>query len=251
MSLQDFRGMIQDVASRKGWDAALLAAQAWAESGWDPAVIYGPRVSSAGAKGMMQFMDKTWAAFGHGRSVWDPLAALEGAVEYLRHIQAVLGSGLASPLELTLASYNWGEGNVQKLIRGTGRTDWAYLVTVPHPTKPGLLWVPDETRKYVAKILDKARGYAAIFGGTAAPAPPLPEAPAPEITAPDGGLPELPGFPDLQPLPDVSLEPLTTSGDGLDGEAPDTESGWTSYAAIAAIILGGVVALVVLRRFAA
>lgn len=238
--------MIQDVASRTGWDAALLAAQAWTESRFNPRAV-----SPMGAKGIMQFMDKTWEAFGRGRSVWDPLASFEAAVDYLRHIQRVLGPGLASPLELTLASYNWGEGNVQKLIRGTGRTDWAYLVTVPHPTKPGRLWIPDETRAYVSKILEKAREFAPYFGGSSAPAPIPSEAQAIETPAPDGGLPELPGFPDLQPLPEAALDPMATSGDGAEALGSDSEGGWTSYAAAAALILAGAVALVLLRRMAA
>lgn len=153
MSFRDFQPLIQAVAERSGWDPALLAAQAWAESGFNPLAV-----SMAGARGLMQFMPRTWQEWGGGRSITDPEASLESAVDYLRWISGYLGEGLASPTELALAAYNWGPGNVRNLIGRTGRTDWAYLQAM----------VPAETRNYVNKILSKVPSYREAFQAPAA-----------------------------------------------------------------------------------
>jgi cell wall-associated NlpC family hydrolase len=89
-------------AERHGLDPVLLAAVARAESGFDPAAV-----SPAGARGLMQIMPAT--ARGLGVDPMDPVQAIDGAARYLSEQLTRFGS-----VELALAAYNAGPGNVQR-----------------------------------------------------------------------------------------------------------------------------------------
>jgi hypothetical protein len=98
-------------------DPRLLWTVAWLESGFQPHVI-----SSAGARGMMQFMPATARRYGL-RDPFDPAQAMDAAARYLRDLQEMFGRRL----DLILAGYNAGEGAVKafssgrKLILSDGR----------------------------------------------------------------------------------------------------------------------------------
>ncbi len=146
MTFAVLKPLIQSIASAHGYDAALLAAQASAESGFNPEAV-----SGAGAKGLMQFMDATWSEWGHG-SPFDPSASLDAGVRYMKNLIARYANA-AEPVSLALAAYNAGMGTVDKAIARTGRTDWAGVESA----------LPAETRAYVPKILDRAALYKAAF----------------------------------------------------------------------------------------
>ena len=146
MTFAVLKPLIQSIASAHGYDAALLAAQASAESGFNPEAV-----SGAGAKGLMQFMDATWAEWGQG-SPFDPSASLDAGVRYMKSLLARYANA-AEPVSLALAAYNAGMGTVDKAIKATGRTDWAGVEAA----------LPAETRAYVPKILDRATLYKAAF----------------------------------------------------------------------------------------
>jgi soluble lytic murein transglycosylase-like protein len=147
MTFLDLKPIIQSIASAHGYDAALLAAQASTESGFNPNAI-----SGAGAKGVMQFMDATWAEWGLGKSPFDAAASLDAGVRYMKSLLARYANA-AEPVSLALAAYNAGMGTVDKAIKATGRTDWAGVESA----------LPAETRAYVPKILDRAALYKAAF----------------------------------------------------------------------------------------
>ena len=151
MSFSDFKALIQDAAGRYGYDAALLASQIAAESAFNPTAR-----SSVGAMGLMQFMPATWADWGNGKDPDDPIANVDAGVRYMKWILSQL-QGTASQQELALAAYNWGIGNVKKLMARQGRTDWAAL-------RP---YVPDETRAYVDKIMGNASTFRTAVGAIA------------------------------------------------------------------------------------
>lgn len=96
-----YRELFERAATASGVDAALLAAVAKVESGFDPRAV-----SRAGAQGLMQFMPGTSAQM--GVDPWDPASAIAGAARYLDQGLDRFGS-----VELALAAYNAGPVAVQ------------------------------------------------------------------------------------------------------------------------------------------
>lgn len=121
---RSYQPMFAAAGARWDVDPALLAAVAQTESGFDPQAV-----SSAGARGLMQFMPAT--AAGMGVDPWDPASAIDGAARYLRTSLDQFGS-----VELAIASYNAGRGAVSR-----------YDGIPPYP----------ETQHYVQKVLDAWR----------------------------------------------------------------------------------------------
>ena len=93
--------VLESAASAHGVPAALLAAVAKQESGFNPSAV-----SSAGAEGLMQLMPST--AAGLGVDAFDPTQAVNGAARLLgSYLQQYGGS-----VPLALAAYNAGPGAV-------------------------------------------------------------------------------------------------------------------------------------------
>jgi len=90
-----------------GISARLLAAQARQESNFDPKAV-GPMTQWGTAKGMSQFIDTTWAQWGHG-SPFDPQQAIAAQGRFMCALYAKLGSST-----LALAAYNAGPNAVKK-----------------------------------------------------------------------------------------------------------------------------------------
>lgn len=126
LSSVPFADLFQRAAAARGLDAALLAAVARTESGFDTGAV-----SRAGAQGLMQFMPATAAAM--GVDPWDPASAIDGAARYLRRELDRFGR-----LDLAVAAYNAGPAAVQ----GNGGIP-------PFP----------ETQAYVRKVLDAREQY--------------------------------------------------------------------------------------------
>jgi Kef-type K+ transport system membrane component KefB len=117
-----------------------LLAVAFVESGFNPQAL-----SPKGARGIWQFMPGTAAAYGLSvRPAADhrthPEHSTRAAARYLRDLYRQFGDW-----KLALAAYNWGEGNVQRVISRTGIRDFDELA------RRGLL--PLETRNYVPSVL--------------------------------------------------------------------------------------------------
>ncbi|HBQ2511730.1 TPA: lytic transglycosylase domain-containing protein [Klebsiella pneumoniae] len=122
--LQAMAGEFGALEGKYGLPAGLLSSVAATESGGDPYAE-----SKAGAKGLFQFMPGTAKDMGlKGRDVFDPHKSADAAGRYLRFLLDATGGDL----EKTLASYNWGLGNVQK---------------------KGMDNLPSETRNYVPKVM--------------------------------------------------------------------------------------------------
>ncbi|MFV9075466.1 transglycosylase SLT domain-containing protein [Serratia fonticola] len=91
-------------------------------------------VSGAGAKGLFQFMPGTAKDMGlHGNDVFDPEKSAVAAAKYLAQLMRMNGGDL----DKTLASYNWGIGNVQKR---------------------GMALMPEETRNYIPRVRSNMSG---------------------------------------------------------------------------------------------
>ncbi|HHI5092375.1 TPA: lytic transglycosylase domain-containing protein [Klebsiella quasipneumoniae] len=122
--LQAMAGEFGVLEGKYGLPAGLLSSLSAAESGGDPYAE-----SPKGAKGPFQFMDGTARDLGlKGMDVYDPHKSADAAARYLRYLLDATGGDL----EKTLASYNWGLGNVQK---------------------KGMDNLPLETRNYVPKVM--------------------------------------------------------------------------------------------------
>jgi transglycosylase-like protein with SLT domain/D-alanyl-D-alanine carboxypeptidase-like protein len=115
-----FQAPIARAAQRWNVGAALLAAQLYAESGFNPFAR-----SGAGALGIAQFMPGTARGYGLGNPL-DPVAAIDAQAHLMRDLLGRFGS-----VPLALAAYNAGSGAV------------ARCMCVPFA----------ETRAYVARIL--------------------------------------------------------------------------------------------------
>ncbi|MFK0096531.1 NlpC/P60 family protein [Streptomyces sp. NPDC091040] len=123
---------------------ALLAAQLYQESGWNPRAE-----SSAAAQGIAQFIPGTWA--GHGidgdgdgdRDVWDPADAIPSAASYDCELAGYVKKVPGDPTDNMLAAYNAG---AYRVIKSGG--------------------VPDisETRNYVKIIRSLEKSFARPVG---------------------------------------------------------------------------------------
>jgi len=115
----------------------VFLAQIQQESNWNPRAV-----SSAGARGLGQLMPGTARELGV-TDPFDPEQNLRGAATYFKkQLDRFDDVGLA------LAAYNWGPGNVNKMINN-----------------PRSVRIPKETQNYVPKILNSAVNY----GGRGAP----------------------------------------------------------------------------------
>ena len=123
--LLDWMGpMFNKLESLYQLPAGLLKSVAITESGGNQFAM-----SSAGAKGLFQFMDGTARDMGlRGNDVFDPEKSAQAAAKYLSQLLRQNGGDLSK----ALASYNWGIGNVKRY---------------------GMGLMPQETRNYIPKVM--------------------------------------------------------------------------------------------------
>ncbi|WP_019946307.1 lytic transglycosylase domain-containing protein [Hymenobacter aerophilus] len=92
--------------------------------------------SRVGATGLWQFMGPTANDLRLRRDEWvdermDPEKATEAACKHLRYLYRVFGDW-----EMVLAAYNWGAGNMQRVMKRTGkRTYWEVHSSLPAETR--------------------------------------------------------------------------------------------------------------------
>ena len=104
LAAMPFGTLIQEAADRYRLDGLLLAAVVQAESGFDPRAV-----SPRGACGLMQLMPDTAARYGAIEPA-DPRANVTAGARYLRDLL----DRYDHDLELALAAYNAGPGNVAR-----------------------------------------------------------------------------------------------------------------------------------------
>ena len=132
---QRFHDPIAAAALRWNVPMELLAAQLYAESGFNPFAV-----SAAGARGIAQFMPGTAREYGL-TDPHDPVASIDAQAHLMSDLLRRFGGKVA----LALAAYNAGAGAVDR-----------YGGIPPYP----------ETRAYVARILGLLGGAGALAGGS-------------------------------------------------------------------------------------
>jgi len=128
-SAQTINAFIQAAATEHGVDPLLIKAVIKAESNFDPSAV-----SPKGAQGLMQLMPTT-ARDLQVADPFDPQENITGGTKYLRYLL----DSYDGDVELSLAAYNAGPGNIKGAI----------------PNIP-------ETRAYIAKVLDNYQSYRVI-----------------------------------------------------------------------------------------
>jgi membrane-bound lytic murein transglycosylase D len=116
-----------------------LALLPFVESAYNP-IAY----SHAKASGLWQFIPSTGTQFKLKQDWWhdqrrDPIASTNAALDYLEYLFEFQGDWY-----LALASYNWGEGAVQRAVKRNAAAG--------KPTDYLSLNMPDETRNYLPKL---------------------------------------------------------------------------------------------------
>ena len=101
--------------------------------------------SRAGARGIWQFMPSTARRYGLRVNWWidercDPIKSTYAACKYLKNVYSIFGDWY-----LSLAAYNYGEGNVLRLMKRCGAKNYWELSRCRG--------MPSETRAYVPLIL--------------------------------------------------------------------------------------------------
>lgn len=111
--MADVASIIQDAANRNGVDPAILAQIAQVESGNDP----NSSANSSSAKGLFQFTNPTWKAYGNGADPFDPAANADAGARFTKaNIDGLTGAGLeASPGNVYLAHFS-GLGGARKVL---------------------------------------------------------------------------------------------------------------------------------------
>ncbi len=135
-----YRGLIQDVLRQEQVPQDLIYL-AVAESGFQPQVI-NPR---SGAGGMWQFMTYTAPEYGLTRNGYfdyrfDPEKSTRAYARLIKNYYRLFGDWY-----LAMAAYDWGPGNIQRVVQRTGYADFWELYRRNT--------MPTETRDYVPKIL--------------------------------------------------------------------------------------------------
>lgn len=136
-----YDSLINYYAEQYGVDPQLIKEQMRFESAFDPDAL-----SGKGARGLSQFMQRTWEEWRDGTPGIQPppadvvLLDPRDSEDAIRAQSAFMGwlFNALGDLRQALAAYNWGIGNLRKALKAWG-TDW-----FEH--------VPEETRDYVNNI---------------------------------------------------------------------------------------------------
>lgn len=148
-----YEDLFRKIGAEYGIDWRLLAQQAWRESRFNPLAV-----GAANDMGLMQIIPATWDEWAPKVGVFDPFdpeSNIRVAAAILSYLRTTL-TRLGRPEPYWwLTAYNWGIGNVTRLLKNNGTWDQ----------------VPAERRAYATEIIlaAEADALAEQIGGAANP----------------------------------------------------------------------------------
>ena len=151
-SISQYDNLLRANADSIGWDWRLLAAVVYHESRF-----HNEATSNKGARGLMQIRSRRYTA----EELSNPARNLNIGSRYLHRLESMFPA--ANPMEsikFALAAYNYGEGNLTRLIakaeeQGLDATRWDKVAT--------LLPEGHHTVAYVNNVLDTYQYYSRIY----------------------------------------------------------------------------------------
>lgn len=139
-----FDDELRRLAKAAGVDWLRIKAQIKQESAFDLRAK-----SPVGAMGLGQFMPATWEEWGLGHDPFDPTANIDATCRYMRWLlDRFRGDWLRA-----LAAYNWGIGNVRRVVAKLGDK---WRSGLPYETSHYLDQVQKYYNEYVAKQTQEA-----------------------------------------------------------------------------------------------
>lgn len=127
---------LENLEKQNNFPRGLLSAVMHQESAGDPQAV-----SHAGAKGLYQFMAPTARDMGLADRT-NPEDSAQAAAKYIDQLYKRYDKNL----ELTLAAYNWGLGNVDQYLKTRGKDNKSSY------DKYRFSKMPEETQNYIARI---------------------------------------------------------------------------------------------------
>src|SRR5919108_1513379 len=125
-----YDSLFRHYAAEAGLDWFLLKGQVSQESAFNPRAV-----SPRGAKGLAQFMPATWKEqMGESADPMNPELSIQAQAKYMKWLSNAFGGDVPK----VLAAYNWGIGNVKRLVSERS-DDWQK-------------YLPRETSEYVSKV---------------------------------------------------------------------------------------------------
>lgn len=110
---EEYKEPLKKAAEDSGIPEEILAAQIKQESNFNAQAV-----SPVGAKGPAQFMPATWEAYGNGGDITNVSDAVAAMGRYMKDLKGMVekyaGEDATKLIQLTLAAYNAGPGNVEK-----------------------------------------------------------------------------------------------------------------------------------------
>lgn len=158
-AISRYDSLIRFLCDKHDWPWWLrIKAQLLAESSMNPKAV-----SPVGAKGLAQFMDATWAEWGNGEDPFNPEAAIDACIRYMKWLYGRF-EGVPEPDRycFALAAYNAGIGNIQKMLslatpqqRSLWQLASQHLDRITSPKNAAA------TRAYVERIMETAQRWEA------------------------------------------------------------------------------------------
>ncbi len=113
-----YEELFKKIGAEYGLDWRLLAQQAWRESRFNPLAV-----GAANDMGLMQIVPATWDEWAPKVGVFDPFdpeSNIRVAAALLAHLRATLTKLGRPETYWWLTAYNWGIGNVLRLLQRNG-----------------------------------------------------------------------------------------------------------------------------------